>query len=85
MSASFEISASTGAYKVRVERGALGEFFAPSKDRIIICDAFFAERFQKAGVDHIALEAEERQKSLEAMTKRRQEQQNLSAAFRWRS
>lgn len=68
MSASFDISASTGSYTVAIEAGLFAKLKnASANDTVIICDERFAPELRDAGCKTIALPADEKVKSLDHM------------------
>ncbi len=67
MSASFDITSSTGAYRVEIRRGLLADLLGDRK-AVVLCDERFEAIVRKADVPYAALPAEEPVKSLEAMT-----------------
>lgn len=67
MSASFEIRAASGTYTARIEAGALEQVVERGGDIVILCDAYFADRFEGRGVPVIGLPALEATKTLEGI------------------
>lgn len=65
MSASFEIKAASGTYTARIQAGSLEQVVERGGDIVILCDAYFADRFERRGVPVIALPAIETTKSLD--------------------
>ncbi len=65
MSASFEIRAASGTYTARIQAGSLERAVERSGDIVILCDAYFAARFEGRGVPVICLSALETTKSLD--------------------
>lgn len=69
MPTSFEISAAAGSYTVDIAPESLGALLAQDgSDQMFLVDAFFRDRFERAGIDAIAIEADETAKSLDRMT-----------------
>lgn len=68
MRTSFEIASSTGKYGVTIAPGALDEVLAQPTNQVFIVDAFLRERLESAGIDPIAIVADEQAKSLDRMT-----------------
>jgi len=68
MSDSFDIHSSTGIYNVEIAAGNLQKFIADNKNIIAVCDERFADGLQKSGVKTIALQADEKVKSLDAIS-----------------
>lgn len=69
MSASFEIRAASGTYTARIQAGSLEEMVARGGDIVILCDAYFADRFDGRGVPVISLPALETTKSLDEISR----------------
>lgn len=67
MPASFDIQSSAGPYRVDIRSGLFDEVLQ-RKDAVILCDRRFAERVAERGIPHVAVEAVETAKSLDAMT-----------------
>jgi 3-dehydroquinate synthase len=65
MSASFEIRAASGTYTARIQPGSLEQVVERGGDIVILCDAYFADRFEGRGVPVISLPALETTKSLD--------------------
>lgn len=65
MSASFEIRSASGTYTARIQAGSLEELIERGGDVVILCDAWFADRFEGRGVPVISLPALETSKSLD--------------------
>lgn len=65
MSASFEIRAASGTYTACIAPGSLEQVVAEGGDTVILCDAYFASRFEGRGVPVISLPALETTKSLD--------------------
>ncbi len=65
MSASFDIQAASGTYTARIEPGSLDKVVEGGGDIVILCDAYFAHRFEGRGVPVICLPALETTKSLD--------------------
>ena len=65
MSASFEIRAASGTYTARIQAGSLDEVVERGGDIVILCDAWFADRFEGRGLPVISLPALESTKSLD--------------------
>lgn len=65
MSASFEIRAASGTYIARIQAGALEQVVERGGDIVILCDAYFADRFEGRGVPVVCLPADENTKSLD--------------------
>lgn len=67
--ASFVVSASTGTYAVEIAPGALDALLAEAGgDQVFVVDAFLADRVRAAGIDPIAIAADEGAKSLDRMS-----------------
>ena len=66
MSASFDIAASTGSYKVSIESGVFPRYLADFDRAVIIADQFFEPAFQQLGQSAIFVPAHETNKSLDA-------------------
>lgn len=67
--ASFAVTASTGIYAVEIATGSLDALLNETGgDRVFVVDAFLADRVRAAGIDPIAIEADETAKSLDRMT-----------------
>lgn len=67
MSASFEIRAASGTYTARIQAGALEQMVERGGDVVILCDAYFADRFEGRGVPVVCLTADETTKSLDGI------------------
>jgi len=67
MSASFEIRAASGTYTARIQPGSLEQVIERGGDIVILCDAWFADRFEGRGVKAISLPALETTKSLDGI------------------
>ena len=65
MPASFEIRSASGTYTARIQPGALEQVVGRGGDIVILCDAYFADRFEGRGVPVISLPALEATKSLD--------------------
>ena len=65
MPASFEIKAASGTYSACIQPGSLERVVARGGDIVILCDAWFSDRFEGRGVAVIALPALETSKSLD--------------------
>lgn len=65
MPASFEIKAASGTYTARIQPGSLEQVVEGGGDIIILCDAYFADRFEGRGIPVISLPALETTKSLD--------------------
>ncbi|MDP1912754.1 3-dehydroquinate synthase family protein [Brevundimonas sp.] len=65
MSASFEIRAASGTYTARIQAGSLEQVVERGGDIVVLCDAYFADRFEGRGVPVICLPALETTKSLD--------------------
>lgn len=65
MSALFEIRAASGTYTARIQPGSLEQVVKGGGDIVILCDAYFADRFEGRGVPVISLPALETTKSLD--------------------
>ena len=66
---SFDVVASTGRYGVAIAPGLLDAVLADTgEDRVWIVDAFLRDRIVAAGIDPIAIAADEGAKSLDRMT-----------------
>ncbi|KSB88851.1 3-dehydroquinate synthase [Caulobacter vibrioides] len=64
MSVFFEISASSGAYQVVIERGAFGRLLQPTEDRVVIADEYFVPQIEALGHKVIPIFAAETSKEL---------------------
>lgn len=67
MSASFEIQAASGPYTGRIQSGSLEQVVARGGDIVILCDAWFADRFEGCGAPVIGLPALEATKTLDGI------------------
>ena len=67
MSASFEIRAASGTYTARIQAGSLEQVVERGGDIVVLCDAYFADRFERRGVPVISLSALEATKTLEGI------------------
>jgi len=84
MSASFEIRAASGTYTARIQAGALEQVVARGGDIVILCDAWFTERFEGRGVPVISLPALEATKSLDQIPRVIMALRDVSASRRTR-
>jgi 3-dehydroquinate synthase len=66
MSASFDIAASTGTYKVSIESGVFHRYLAGLDSAAVIADQFFEPTFQQLALFAIFVPAHETNKSLDA-------------------
>ena len=66
--ASFDIGSASGSYSISIDEGLLDTVLRGTQERVYIVDDFFAARLTDAGLDPIALAAEEETKSLDRMT-----------------
>lgn len=66
--ASFDIASSTGSYAIRIGDGLFDRVLADEGEVLFVVDAYLAGRMKAAGIDAIALPAEEITKSLNRMT-----------------
>lgn len=64
----FKVVASTGEYGVHIGHGVLGSTIGDPVKQIIICDQFFAPRYQAMGVKVIGVDAVETSKSLDRIS-----------------
>ena len=65
---SFDIASSAGNYAIRIGDGLFDSVLAGEGEVLFVVDAYLTERMQAAGIDAIALPAEETTKSLDRMT-----------------
>ena len=68
MFSSFDIVSTTGSYGVQIEPGLLDRTIAAPGERLFIVDEFLAKRLRDAGIDPVAIVADEHAKSLDRMT-----------------
>ncbi len=67
MSVSFDIQSHVAPYKVIIGDGLLAGQLAEMSNGVVMCDVYFAGRFESSGSRVIAVEATERAKSLDRM------------------
>ena len=69
MPTSFDIAASTGRYAVDIAAGSLAALLGErGEDRVFLVDEFLRDRVERAGIQPIAITADEAAKSLDRMT-----------------
>ncbi len=68
MSASFDINASSGAYRVSIEAAAFAKLLEPADDRVVIADGYFAGRIEAMGHRVISISATEAAKDLDRIS-----------------
>lgn len=67
MSASFEISCSTGSYRVEIRSGLLADVLARSRNAVVLCDERFSSMLAEANLSFVPVRANETVKSLDAI------------------
>ena len=67
MPESFEIQSSAGPYRVEIRTGLFADILKQT-GVVVLCDSRFARQLDQSGLEHLAVDAVETSKSLDAIT-----------------